>query len=404
VHSLPRITLAALAVLGLAACSGAPAEPGASAPATARAHGYVEGASEATEPQLHLATVNGAGEVALLDLLSEESSTVATLEGATAASTDGRFVFASTAEGLAVVDSGVWTVDHEDHSHYYRAQSRLVGAVEGTGPATVVGGTSRTAVWFAETGTGVVLDHDALGTGSIEQVASIEGDPHDGVIVPFGETLLATRADGTVRALDVEGEPFGATAQCADYSGTIGTRVGRVFGCADGALIATEAADGTIAFETVAYPAGTPDEQRATEFRGRPGRPTVAAVAGDTGAWLLDTRERTWTLLPTEVPLLLVAAADDRDGNVVALASDGRVLVLDPATGATVAATEPLLAATVADPALLAGVELTVDATRAYLNAPAEGAVYEIDYADGARIARTFEVAGSPLLLVETGR
>ena len=399
---LLRTSIAAVAVLGLAACAS-PA-PGAADTAAAKPHGYVEGASEATEPQLHIATVDGGGVLALLDLLSESTTDITTLSDTTDISTDGRFVFASSPDGLAIVDSGVWTVDHEDHSHYYRADARAVGTLDGAGPATVVGGTSRTGVWFGDTGTGVVLDHEALGTGTVEEILRIEGEPHDGAIVPFGEQLLVTEAAGSVRVHDRDGEPTETVAACAGFAGTIGTRVGRVFGCADGALLATAADDGSVVFETVAYPAGVTAQQRATEFRGRPGRPTVAAVAGTTGAWLLDTRERSWTLLPTEVPLLRAAAADDRDGNVVALAADGRVLVLDPVSGATVAATAPLLAATVADPALLAGVELTVDATRAYLNAPAEGLVFEIDYADGARVARTFEVPGSPLFLAETGR
>ena len=38
--------------------------------------------------------------------------------------------------------------------------------------------------------------------------------------------------------------------------------------------------------------------------------------------------------------------------------------------------------------------ELTVDANRAYLSAPTDGQVYEIDFADNARIARTFPIDG----------
>ena len=418
---LLTVSVAALAVLGLAACAAPEANP--EPDAAARPHGYVEGATEETEPQLHFATVDASGRLALLDLLSESSSDITTLSGTTGIATDGRFVFASSPAGLTIVDTGVWTVDHEDHSHYYRAEPSVLGTLEGGGPATVVGGASRTGVWFGKTGTGVVLDSGALGTGTIEELARIEGEPHDGAIVPLGDRLLVTDAAGSVRVHDADGDPLDTVADCSGFSGTIATRVGRILVCEQGVLLATETAStgtastetaGTetantgIAFETIAYPEGVAAEQRATEFRGRPGRPTVAAVAGTTGAWLLDTRERTWTLLPTEAPLLLVAAADDRDGNVVALAADGRVLVLDPVSGATVAATGPLLADTVAaasaDPALLAGLELTVDSTRAYLNAPVEGLVYEIDYADGARVARTFAVAGSPLLLAETGR
>ena len=286
---LLRTSIAALAVLCLAACAG-PAPGNGTSPA--RPHGYVEGASEATEPQLHIITVDDGGRLALLDLLSESSSDITTLSDTTDIGSDGRFVFASSPAGVTIVDSGVWTVDHEDHSHYYRAQPTVVGTVAGDGPATVVAGTSRTAVWFGATGTGVVLDRDALGSGSIDELARIDGTPHAGAIVPVGEQLLVTGADGTVRVHDADGEPLDTVAACAEFSGTVTTRVGTVFGCADGALLATTADDGPVVFETVAYPAGVTAEQRATAFRGRPGRPTVAAVAGTTGAWLLDTRER----------------------------------------------------------------------------------------------------------------
>ena len=61
------------------------------------------------------------------------------------------------------------------------------------------------------------------------------------------------------------------------------------------------------------------------------------------------------------------------------LAADGTLLVR----------TEPLLAASVADPALLAPVQLVVDAEHAYLSDPAAGAVHEIDHTDGI-VTRTF--------------
>jgi hypothetical protein len=400
-------------------------------------HGYVEGATEETEPQLHIATVDGTGSLTLLDLLSEKSTDIATLEATTAVSTDGRYVFASAAQSgvLSIVDTGAWTVDHEDHSHYYRASPSEVGTLEGEGNATVHTGSGITAVYFAESGDGVLLDHNALGDGEITEVGSIEGIPHDGAIVPFGGSVIATEAvdGGTVTGVQVysaEGtvdDSAAARAECVGFTGTITTNVGAVFGCGDGAVLATVDADDTIAFERIAYPVGTgasPTSDTAnadttsglppaTDFASRPGRPTVAALAGTTGAWLLDTRERAWTHLPTEIPLLRVVAADDRDGNVVALATDGRILVLNPVTGTTVAATEPLLADTIAaagtdpsntDPAILDGVTLTVDTSRAYVNAVTEGRIYEIDYADGARIARTFEVADIPLYMAETGR
>ncbi|GAB3605391.1 lipoprotein [Conyzicola nivalis] len=387
-----RNTAALLAgsLLLLTACS-----PSATPPAEAeKPHGYVEGAAELTEPQLTLATVDAAGELALLDLIEESVEPVGAIDGVTAVSTDGRFVFASGTAGVTVVDTGVWTVDHEDHSHYYRASPAVVGTLEGDGEAVVAGGGTVTAVTFEASGESVLLDSEALGEGEIVEVDRVEAD----LVVPFGAATLVA-SGGAVTVLDQSDTGIA----CADPRGTIATRVGVVIGCDDGAILATMAAE-TVGFEALPYPEAVAEAERATDFRGRPGRPTVAALAGASGFWLLDTRERTWALLPAESPLLLVAAADDTDGNVVALASDGRILTIDGATGSTRAATGPLLAATVADPALLAGVELTVDANRAYVNAPAEGVVYEIDYADGARVARTFETPNSPMFFAETGR
>ena len=96
-----------------------------------------------------------------------------------------------------------------------------------------------------------------------------------------------------------------------------------------------------------------------------------------------------------------VTAVDDADGHVLALARDGRVLVLDHEDGAVLAETEPLVAASLADDARPT---LIADQQRAYLSAPTERRLYEIDYADGARIARTFETAADPAFVAETGR
>lgn len=420
---LPLLT--ATTLLGTVACSSPAADPAATPTASDVPHGFVAGAAEMAEPQLHLATIDAGGSLALLDLLDGTSTPVATLGQVSGLSTDGRFVFAAAAEPgtVTIVDSGAWTVDHEDHQHYYRAEPALVGTVTGSGTGVVSGGGTLTTVRFADSGTGLVLDTGDLGDGTVTELARVASAPGAGVLVPVGDRLLSGRTDapgsalnGTdaVQVLDAHGTPVaGATADCAELSGTITTAVGVVFGCADGALLATASADagtgeGTaaITFERIPYPDGVTAADRALEFGNRAGRPTVAAVAGDGGAWLLDTRERHWSRLATDTPLLQVAAVDDSAGHVVALARDGRVLVLEGATGSVLAATDPLLPATLANgaAALPDGVELTVDASRAYLNAPADGLVYEIDFADAARIARSFPVDGEPRFLAETGR
>lgn len=104
----------------------------------------------------------------------------------------------------------------------------------------------------------------------------------------------------------------------------------------------------------------------------------MTGLSGESAFWLLDTRTRTWTRTEVDASLTDVAAADDADGSVVALDSDGRVRVFGD-DGSERGATEPI-----ADE----GSTLVVDAQRAYVSVPSSGTVYEIDYADDARIAR----------------
>jgi hypothetical protein len=192
-----------------------------------------------------------------------------------------------------------------------------------------------------------------------------------------------------------------ASIDCPGASGTITTRVGLVIGCADGAVIATDDG-GTPVLGHVPYPAGA--AAPATAFGGRKGRPTVAGTGTGSGVWLLNTRQRAWDWLPTSTPVLAAAAVDDADGHVVVVGDDGTVQVYDEGTRERIAATEPLLTQTLADPALAAKVGLAVDGQRAYVSAPAEGVVYEIDYADNARVARTLQLPTKPVHLAETGR
>jgi hypothetical protein len=343
----------------LAALAGCAATPGV-APATqtgggADGHGRIDGAAEVAEPPLGLATIDPQGGVRHLDLLDESLAELGEVPAPSQVTGDGRYLFAASPEGVAVVDSGRWTWDHVDHFHYYRAEPRVVGEVPGGPDATIAttnsSTTGGTGIFFAESGDAVLLDTEALSHGELRELFRLEMTPHDGLVVPVGSFALVTEqrggAVGAVTAYDESGMPVpGVTAECPDARGTITTRVGAVIGCADGALLAT-VADGEVSLEHIAYPAGT-TATRATAFANREGRPTVAALAGDEGIWLLDTRERSWALLPAPAPIVQVTAVDDKAQHVLALAEDGRVLVLDGITGALLAETPRLVAESLA--------------------------------------------------------
>lgn len=324
-------------------------------------------------------------------------------------STDGRYIFASSASAgtVTIADTGTWTVDHEDHFHYYRADARIVATVHGSGEGVVHSSSSVALVSFADTGTVTVLDYAALGRGTLTELRTLGPGLIADAAVPLGSVVLAGvasvgRTADTVRAFDESGAELGS-AECTALDGTITSRVGVVFGCADGALLATEGSDGVV-FERIPYPHAVSESERARDFRGRAGRPKVSAPAGESGAWVLDTRARSWSLFAGPEPLTQIAVVDDARSHAVALTASGRVAVFNAQSGELLASTEPLVAASLADPRWAGGVELTVDANRAYLNSPADGLVYEIDYADAARISRTFTPAASPAFLAQTGR
>ncbi|MFB7892939.1 ABC transporter [Microbacterium sp. NPDC056044] len=407
-RSLFVAALFAGAALALTGC----AQPSPRGPTPAPAaddHGAVTGAAEVSEPQLALITVDPDGDVHQLDLLDESVAELGTVTAPVRTATDGRYVFADGGEGVSIIDSGRWTWDHVDHFHYYLGEPALLGAVAGSGPAAVAttmsSTTGGTGIFFAGSGEAVLLDTGALAKGEIVERFRIQTGAHDGVVVPLGSFALVTQPrDGvaaSVTVLDEHGVLVpGATAACADARGTVTTRVGAVIGCADGALLAS-LVDGAVEIERIAYPADTAVPP-ARAFAGRDGRPTVAGLAGTDTIWLLDTRDRAWTLLRVDRPIVQATAVDDEADHVLALGADGRVLVIDGVSGQTIAQTEPLvaesLATDVGSPALVA------DQHRAYLNAPAEGVLYEIDFADGARIARTFPTPAMPAFLAETGR
>lgn len=409
--SVAHLTLAGLVtaslILSTAACATTPANLSSSGDSAADGHGAIAGAEEVPEPQLGITMIDPEGTVTHLDLLTESVSDIGEISAPEASDTDGRYVFVQTDAGIEIVDSGVWTWDHVDHFHYYRAAPALLGSVAGDGDATIATTNLSTAggtgLSFADSGEAVLLDTEALSKGEIRELFRIEREPHAGLVVPIGSFALVTDVSAdtgaTVVGYTSGGDATGLEEACVEPAGTITTRVGVVIGCRDGVLLAHVDGD-ELQVERIPYPAGS-TAPAVRSFDNREGRPTVAGLAGTEGIWVLDTRERSWSLLPSPAPLVHVTAVDDEDGHLLALTQDGRVLVLDDENGAVLAETAPLVAESLAAgkaPTLIA------DQHRAYLSAPVEHALYEIDYADAARIARTFDINTEPAFVAETGR
>ncbi|RZS31140.1 hypothetical protein EV193_11519 [Herbihabitans rhizosphaerae] len=396
----------------LAACGGD--GPQAGAPAGGVPHGYVEGAEETAETQSRLIVADaGTGLVHVVDLITEQVVPAGRVDGVRGITGDGRFGYLTGRDGsVRVVDSGSWMVDHGDHVHYYRAPVREVGVVPGivpssgpgAGPVAAYSDPAVTAVSFPN-GTTSLLDRAKLDKGSVAELATIARTAHLSTAVPYRERVLASVADPGqrhargVRVHDRQGNPVAEVAQpCPELQGQAVTRRGVVFGCADGALLVTEK-DGAFTGEKIPYPRQVDPGERAIRFTHRPGSSTLTAPAGDSGAWLLDTARRTWRRIETG-PLAAVNAVGE-GAPLLALTRDGILRAYDTTTGAERARTQ-LMAPEATT--LAAAPSIQIDNTRAYVNNPSSGQVYEIDYNDGLRRARTLTVGGKASHIVETGR
>ncbi|MFF8846220.1 hypothetical protein ACF08N_26475 [Streptomyces sp. NPDC015127] len=401
---------AALAAITLltTSCAGhgdnAPAPTATSSPSAP--HGYVEGAQEKAEQQSRLLLNDPrTGDTRVLDLITGKLHEVPRTTGTTRLTTDGRFGYLHTTSGTHVLDGGAWMVDHGDHVHYYRAQIRDAGRLPQGPGAHVRSDAAVTAVTDAD-GRASVYRRTELENGTAGSPRTLPGT-HAGPVVPYAEHLLALTDNGQgstkVAVYDREGKHAASPdAQCKDPRGDAVTRRGVVLGCADGALLVREV-DGTFTAEKIPYSSGTPGKERATAFRHRPGSDTLTAPAGERAVWVLDVTERTWTRVETGP---VVCANTAGEGSVlIVLETDGALHGYDIATGKQVSRTKPLLAdAPEAGPDKNAGPVIEVDRSRAYLNDPKGKRVYEIDYNDNLRIARTFDLDIEPALMAETGR
>lgn len=398
--------LVALALLtaGCAAQHDNPPTPRASQ-GSATPHGHVEGARESAEQQSRLLLNDPAtGDTRVLDLITGETHEAPRTSGAAELTTDGRFGYFPTEDGTRVLDGGAWTVDHGDHVHYYRAAIRDVGRLPARTGARVRSDTAVTAVTGRD-GRTVVHRRAELEQGRVGTARALPGT-HAGPVVPYAEHLLSVTDDGRnaprVTVHDRGGRRAASPhAVCEEPMGDAVTRRGVVFGCADGAVLIGED-DGRFTVERIPYDAEVPPEERATSFRHRAGSDTLTAPAGDRAVWVLDVTERTWTRVRTGP---VIAAGTAGEGSpLLVLETDGALHGYDVATGERTARTGRLLAERRRADTDGSGPVIEVDRSRAYVNDPAGRRVYEIDYNDGLRIARTFRLDMTPELMVETGR
>lgn len=387
--------------LMLSACSAT--GTGNQAAPLATPHGYVAGAQENPEPQNGLLTFDReTGESQLLSLLTDETVDAGTFGPVDAVHQDGRYALVSTQDGVKVFDTGAWTVDHGDHVHYYSSTPGPVGTISIPDVGAVAGDGSSIAVFSESGGYAAIYKHKDLDARQVVESARITSTPHKGMVIPYeGHFIASVAGDGTapaaVEVRDAANHTVLSEQPCAGSSAHATTRVGVVLACTDGALLITED-DGLFVAEKIPYPAEAAGIPPATSLEHRTGSNELAAPAGDGGIWHLNVSKRSWKHLKTPVPVATASAVGDSK-RVLALGVDGSLMTLNPSSGeltAHVAMLAPLSAGAGAGP------QLRIDTARAYLSDPDGSTVREIDYADGLRVARTFDVPATDMML-ETG-
>ncbi|WP_236950304.1 zinc ABC transporter permease AztB [Mycobacterium sp. MS1601] len=379
-HELParlrRGAVIAVAGIGLAGCS--PASPPAGAPEGAEHNLSSPQVQELDDAPTRLIVADSAtGATEVIDAVEEtavrvgEFGPVHTLVG------DGRFGYLMGSDGTAVVDSGAWTFDHGDHNHYYERPPAVVGSADAA--VAVTADAHRVALRTAG-GDVMTLDRNALADGDIRPE---EGPGGVRVAVPQGDSLIVATDAGELLVVDEDGCSMVMPVRCQATGGVAATRTATVLACRDGA-VRVSGEDAT----AIPFPAGQTPELGLLANRGGGGE--IVGLDGDQ-VWMLTSAKHTWDVVT--VPGA-AAANSAGDGQVLVLTTDGILRLFDVA-----AATQTAELALGAPDGVI-----EVDRDRAYVNDAAARAVYEIDYRDGLRLARTLRTTVTPDLMSETGR
>lgn len=391
-----RVGLAVASACLVTGCAGhggpPPGEEG-----TPRGDGHdqvvVEGARELDGALTKLVLVDPAtGDTAVYDAVEEAETRIGSYGPVAAVAGDGRFAYLRTGDRTTIVDAGAWTFDHGDHYHYFATDPAMTGTLD----APVASVSASNSLVAVETTSGAVelIDRERLGQKAVESPANLDPGADVAAAVPYGSRLVTVTADGRMQVTG-DGHTTGLAGECPAPSWSAPTRKAVVFGCATGAVRVT-GGDGDLTVTSMAFPPDAP-VQRPARMQHRDRSDVFAGVAAG-AVWVLDSRQRSWTVIPVADA---VAVNTSGGGTVLVLHRDGTLGAFDVRTRAETARV-PLFGGAV--PTDGPQPVIDIDSDRAYVNNAVAREVYEIDYADGLRIARTLRTAVTPGLMVESGR
>ena len=389
-----RMTLVAASACLAAGCTnGAPTAPPETPSPRDHEAVVIEGAREIAGPLTKLVLVDPVtGDTAVYDAVDEVETRIGSYGPVKSISGDGRFAYLQTTDLTTIVDAGAWTFDHGDHYHYFATEPTRAGTLD----LPVVNVSASNSIVAAQVGTGAVelLDREKLGGQTVQPPAGLAVGNDVTAAVPYGSRIVTATDTGRMQVIGDDG-PTTLNGKCPNPSWSLPTRRAVVFGCGTGAVRVT-GGKGDLTVTVMPFPPDAPAQRPATmDHRNR--SDVVAGFAMGT-VWVLDSSQRSWTLIPV---VDTVATNTAGDGTVLVLHRDGTLGAFDVKTG-TETAREPLFAGGVPEQGPQPVIE--IDSDRAYVNNAVNREVYEVDYADGLRIARTLHTEVTPGLMVQAGR
>ena len=385
--------VAASACLAAGCTNGAPPAPPETPSAENHDEVVIEGAREIAGPLTKLVLVDPVtGDTAVYDAVDEVETWIGSYGPVKSISGDGRFAYLQATDLTTIVDAGAWTFDHGDHYHYFATEPTRVGTLE----LPVADVSASNSIVAARTGAGAVelLDREKLGGQTVEPPDGLAVGDDVTAAVPYGSRIVTVTDTGRMQVIGDDG-PTTLNGKCPNPSWSLPTRRAVVFGCGTGAVRVTGGSR-DLTVTVMPFPPDAP-AQRPAAMDHRDRADVVAGVSMGT-VWVLDSSQRSWTLIPV---VDAVATNTAGDGTVLVLHRDGTLGTFDVRTG-TETARVPLFAGSVPEQGPQPVID--IDSDRAYVNNAVNREVYEVDYADGLRIARTLRTEVTPGLMVQAGR
>ncbi|WP_419945623.1 hypothetical protein [Candidatus Poriferisodalis sp.] len=318
----------------------------------------------------------------------------------------GRFVLVGHDDGVAVVDTGVWSVLHGDHFDHYMSTPKMLGRVDGPMPTHLMSHDGLNAFHFDGTGNALVVTEEMLVDGQVSVTAEVPTSaPHHGFAVPtHGAYFVTVPTEDMEILLNVVGisDADGvvqAQFDCPLAHGEASVAHSVAAACIDGIAVVTHD-DGSWSGTYLSYP--QIDDEDPYGF-------------GPARAWILAASEQGLLAAPHGARHLVVADPGNDsirsfdlersiatlgvtfsdDGDVLVLTQDGFLHLVDPEDGLVAASLQVISPFAEGDPDEPFR-QLAVTGGRVFVTEPASNQVIEVAVGDTLVVERTIDIGFAP--------